>query len=91
MAFDNILQKMLREYGSDDTRNVKETTEYLKTSWINLKQSLFQLPCLWTYFVGQYILFIRFQLNSEHTPLAAKCWRMEEGTMSQGMWVTSQS
>uniref|UniRef100_A0A2K6PBR4 Utrophin n=1 Tax=Rhinopithecus roxellana TaxID=61622 RepID=A0A2K6PBR4_RHIRO len=40
MAFDNILQKLLEEYGSDDTRNVKETTEYLKTSWINLKQSI---------------------------------------------------
>lgn len=38
MAFDNVLQKLLEEYGSDDTRNVKETTEYLKTSWINLKQ-----------------------------------------------------
>lgn len=40
MAFDNILQKLLEEYGNDDTRNVKETTEYLKTSWINLKQSI---------------------------------------------------
>nr|XP_021548939.1 utrophin [Neomonachus schauinslandi] len=40
MAFDNILQKLLEDYGSDDTRNVKETTEYLKTSWINLKQSI---------------------------------------------------
>ncbi|PNI86892.1 UTRN isoform 6 [Pan troglodytes] len=40
MAFDNVLQKLLEEYGSDDTRNVKETTEYLKTSWINLKQSI---------------------------------------------------
>ncbi|KAL4838949.1 hypothetical protein H8958_003677 [Nasalis larvatus] len=40
MAFNNILQKLLEEYGSDDTRNVKETTEYLKTSWINLKQSI---------------------------------------------------
>nr|XP_031312349.1 utrophin isoform X9 [Camelus dromedarius] len=40
MAFENVLQKLLEEYGSDDTRNVKETTEYLKTSWINLKQSL---------------------------------------------------
>ncbi|XP_043448466.1 utrophin isoform X2 [Prionailurus bengalensis] len=40
MAFDNVLQKLLEEYGSDDTRNVKETTEYLKTSWINLKQSV---------------------------------------------------
>lgn len=38
MAFDNVLQKLLEEYGSDDTRNVKETTEYLKTAWINLKQ-----------------------------------------------------
>ncbi|KAB1275613.1 Utrophin [Camelus dromedarius] len=38
MAFENVLQKLLEEYGSDDTRNVKETTEYLKTSWINLKQ-----------------------------------------------------
>lgn len=40
MAFDNVLQKLLEEYGTDDTRNVKETTEYLKTSWINLKQSI---------------------------------------------------
>ncbi|XP_070273932.1 utrophin isoform X2 [Myotis yumanensis] len=40
MAFDNILQKLLGKYGSDDTRNVKETTEYLKASWINLKQSI---------------------------------------------------
>lgn len=38
MAFDNVLQKLLEEYSSDDTRNVEETTEYLKTSWINLKQ-----------------------------------------------------
>ncbi|XP_055483709.1 utrophin isoform X1 [Psammomys obesus] len=40
MVFDNILQKLLEEYSSDDTRNVKETTEYLKTSWNNLKQSI---------------------------------------------------
>ncbi|XP_040821528.1 utrophin isoform X4 [Ochotona curzoniae] len=40
MAFDHVLQKLLEEYSSDDTRNVKETTEYLKTSWINLKQSI---------------------------------------------------
>ncbi|XP_050017567.1 utrophin isoform X2 [Alexandromys fortis] len=40
MAFDNVLQKLLEEYSNDDTRNVKETTEYLKTSWINLKQSI---------------------------------------------------
>ncbi|XP_029799106.1 utrophin [Suricata suricatta] len=40
MAFDNVLQKMLEEYSSDDARHVKETTEYLKTSWINLKQSI---------------------------------------------------
>uniref|UniRef100_A0A8W4FAK9 Utrophin n=1 Tax=Sus scrofa TaxID=9823 RepID=A0A8W4FAK9_PIG len=40
MAFNNVLQKLLEEYGNDDTRNVKETTEYLKTSWINLKQSI---------------------------------------------------
>nr|XP_019600006.1 PREDICTED: utrophin isoform X1 [Rhinolophus sinicus] len=40
MAFDNVLQKLLEEYGNDDTRNVKETTEYLKTSWINLKRSI---------------------------------------------------
>lgn len=40
MAFDNVLQKLLEEYSSDDTRNVEETTEYLKTSWINLKQSI---------------------------------------------------
>ncbi|XP_045861976.1 utrophin isoform X3 [Meles meles] len=40
MAFENVLQKLLEDYGSDDTRNVKETTEYLKTSWINLKQSI---------------------------------------------------
>nr|KAF6363085.1 hypothetical protein mPipKuh1_010082 [Pipistrellus kuhlii] len=39
MVFDNILQKLLREYGSDDTRNVKKATEYLKTCWIDLKQS----------------------------------------------------
>ncbi|XP_060046756.1 utrophin [Erinaceus europaeus] len=39
MAFDNALQKLLEEYSNDDTRNVKETTEYFKTSWINLKQS----------------------------------------------------
>ncbi|XP_037376902.1 utrophin-like [Talpa occidentalis] len=38
MAFDNVLQKLLEEYSNDDTRNVKETTEYLKTSWISLKQ-----------------------------------------------------
>uniref|UniRef100_A0A8D0UJZ5 Utrophin n=1 Tax=Sus scrofa TaxID=9823 RepID=A0A8D0UJZ5_PIG len=42
MAFNNVLQKLLEEYGNDDTRNVKETTEYLKTSWINLKQSIFK-------------------------------------------------
>lgn len=40
MAFDHVLQRLLEEYSSDDTRNVKETTEYLKTSWINLKQSI---------------------------------------------------
>ncbi|ELV13875.1 Utrophin [Tupaia chinensis] len=40
MAFDNVLQKLLEEYANDDTRNVKETTEYLKSSWINLKQSI---------------------------------------------------
>ncbi|XP_064147911.1 utrophin isoform X13 [Loxodonta africana] len=40
MAFDNVLQKLLEEYSRDDTRNVKETTEYLKSSWINLKQSI---------------------------------------------------
>ncbi|XP_021114944.1 utrophin isoform X4 [Heterocephalus glaber] len=40
MAFDNVLQKLLEDYASDDIRNVKETTEYLKTSWINLKQSI---------------------------------------------------
>uniref|UniRef100_A0A8D0UJZ8 Utrophin n=1 Tax=Sus scrofa TaxID=9823 RepID=A0A8D0UJZ8_PIG len=40
MAFNNVLQKLLEEYGNDDTRNVKETTEYLKTSWINLKQDI---------------------------------------------------
>ncbi|KAH0521615.1 Utrophin [Microtus ochrogaster] len=40
MAFDNVLQKLLEEYSREDTRNVKETTEYLKTSWINLKQSI---------------------------------------------------
>ncbi|XP_076782972.1 utrophin isoform X2 [Arvicanthis niloticus] len=40
MAFDNVLQKLLEEYSSDDTRNVEETTEYLKTSWVNLKQSI---------------------------------------------------
>ncbi|KAM6186049.1 utrophin [Rhynchocyon petersi] len=40
MALDNVLQKLLEDYGSDDTRNVKETTEYLKSSWINLKQSV---------------------------------------------------
>ncbi|XP_052025807.1 utrophin isoform X2 [Apodemus sylvaticus] len=40
MAFDNVLQKLLEEYSSDDTRNVEETTEYLKTSWVNLKQSV---------------------------------------------------
>ncbi|XP_035556968.1 utrophin isoform X4 [Canis lupus dingo] len=45
MAFDNVLQKLLEEYGSDDTRNVKETTEYLKTSWINLKQSITDRQC----------------------------------------------
>ncbi|XP_063089507.1 utrophin isoform X6 [Cavia porcellus] len=39
-AFDNVLQKLLQDYASDDTRNVKETTEYLKTSWVNLKQSV---------------------------------------------------
>uniref|UniRef100_A0A8C0KBB6 Utrophin n=1 Tax=Canis lupus dingo TaxID=286419 RepID=A0A8C0KBB6_CANLU len=38
-------QKLLEEYGSDDTRNVKETTEYLKTSWINLKQSITDRQC----------------------------------------------
>lgn len=40
MAFENVLQKLLEEYGNDDTRNVKETTEYLKASWLNLKQSI---------------------------------------------------
>ncbi|XP_054554137.1 utrophin [Talpa occidentalis] len=40
MAFDNVLQKLLEEYSNDDTRNVKETTEYLKTSWISLKQRI---------------------------------------------------
>lgn len=40
MAFDNVLQKLLEEYSGDDTRNVEETTEYLKTSWVNLKQSI---------------------------------------------------
>ncbi|XP_037700767.1 utrophin isoform X4 [Choloepus didactylus] len=40
MAFNNILQKLLEEYRSDDTRNVKETTEYLTASWASLKQSV---------------------------------------------------
>ncbi|XP_055982404.1 utrophin isoform X1 [Sorex fumeus] len=40
MAFENVLQKLLEDYGNDDTRNVKETTDYLKTSWLNLKQSI---------------------------------------------------
>ncbi|XP_010624930.1 utrophin isoform X1 [Fukomys damarensis] len=40
MVLENVLQKLLEDYASDDTRNVKETTEYLKTSWINLKQSI---------------------------------------------------
>lgn len=38
MAFDSVLQKLLEDYGSDDTRNVKETTEYLKASWASLRQ-----------------------------------------------------
>ncbi|XP_006891741.1 PREDICTED: utrophin [Elephantulus edwardii] len=40
VVLDNVLQKLLEDYGSDDTRNVKETTEYLKSTWINLKQSI---------------------------------------------------
>ncbi|XP_016079391.1 PREDICTED: utrophin [Miniopterus natalensis] len=40
MAFDSVLQKLLEDYGSDDTRNVKETTEYLKASWASLRQSI---------------------------------------------------
>ncbi|XP_045150513.1 utrophin [Echinops telfairi] len=40
VAFDNVLQKLLEEYGHDDTRNVKETSDYLKSAWIHLKQSI---------------------------------------------------
>ncbi|XP_076999501.1 utrophin isoform X1 [Tamandua tetradactyla] len=39
-AFNNVLQKLLEEYGGDDTRNVEETTELLTVSWTNLKQSV---------------------------------------------------
>ncbi|XP_058163574.1 utrophin isoform X2 [Dasypus novemcinctus] len=39
-AFKNVLQKLLEEYSGDDTRNVKETTEYLTASWASLKQSV---------------------------------------------------
>ncbi|XP_075410547.1 utrophin isoform X2 [Tenrec ecaudatus] len=40
VAFGNVLQKLLEDYGHDDTRNVKETTDYLTSAWIHRKQSI---------------------------------------------------
>ncbi|XP_074043867.1 utrophin isoform X2 [Macrotis lagotis] len=39
-AFNNLLNKLLRDYSGDDTRKVKETCDQLNSSWINLNQSL---------------------------------------------------
>ncbi|XP_028903681.1 utrophin isoform X4 [Ornithorhynchus anatinus] len=39
-AFNDLSKKLLRDYSEDDTRKVKETTDHLNTSWINLNQSI---------------------------------------------------
>uniref|UniRef100_A0A8C3HUT6 Utrophin n=1 Tax=Chrysemys picta bellii TaxID=8478 RepID=A0A8C3HUT6_CHRPI len=37
-AFNNLSNKLLLDYCDDDTRKVKEITDHLNTSWINLNQ-----------------------------------------------------
>ncbi|XP_026505322.1 utrophin [Terrapene carolina triunguis] len=37
-AFNNLSNKLLLDYSDDDTRKVKEITDHLNTSWINLNQ-----------------------------------------------------
>ncbi|XP_006024299.1 utrophin isoform X2 [Alligator sinensis] len=37
-AFNDLSNKLLREYRDDDTRKVKEITDHLNTSWIKLNQ-----------------------------------------------------
>ncbi|KAM6083392.1 utrophin [Chlamydotis macqueenii] len=37
-AFNDLSNKLLREYRDDDTRRVKETTDQLNTCWVNLNQ-----------------------------------------------------
>uniref|UniRef100_A0A8C4JEE9 Utrophin n=1 Tax=Dromaius novaehollandiae TaxID=8790 RepID=A0A8C4JEE9_DRONO len=37
-AFNDLSNKLLREYRGDDTRRVKETTDQMNTCWVNLNQ-----------------------------------------------------
>uniref|UniRef100_A0A663MQL5 Utrophin n=1 Tax=Athene cunicularia TaxID=194338 RepID=A0A663MQL5_ATHCN len=37
-AFNDLSNKLLREYRDDDTRRVKETTDQMNTCWVNLNQ-----------------------------------------------------
>ncbi|XP_054018725.1 utrophin isoform X4 [Dryobates pubescens] len=37
-AFNDLSNKLLREYRNDDTRRVKETTDQMNSCWINLNQ-----------------------------------------------------
>uniref|UniRef100_A0A803XSK6 Utrophin n=1 Tax=Meleagris gallopavo TaxID=9103 RepID=A0A803XSK6_MELGA len=37
-AFNDLSNKLLREYREDDTRRVKETTDQMNTCWVNLNQ-----------------------------------------------------
>lgn len=37
ISFNELSSKLLQDYSSDDTRNVKEIMNHLNTSWINLK------------------------------------------------------
>uniref|UniRef100_A0A8D0GJA9 Uncharacterized protein n=1 Tax=Sphenodon punctatus TaxID=8508 RepID=A0A8D0GJA9_SPHPU len=37
-AFNDLSNKLLRDYSDDDTRKVKEITDHLNTSWINMNQ-----------------------------------------------------
>nr|XP_016854217.1 PREDICTED: utrophin isoform X4 [Anolis carolinensis] len=39
--FNDLSNKLIQEYNSDDTRKVKEIMDHLNTSWINLKQRTF--------------------------------------------------
>nr|XP_033791495.1 utrophin isoform X2 [Geotrypetes seraphini] len=37
-TFSDLSNKLLRDYSADDTRRVKETADYLHTSWVNLNR-----------------------------------------------------